>query len=486
MIIGKKRRGTVRPLLILPPPLDIFRVASLEVCFGKLTLMAFVLLCLSAINSGAASKHSGFVEVGVDRVWSGTTVRFGGLVHEGYAYVAYYDAERWLTVAKVNVEVVDSPVEKVRLPTRFGGWDAHNSTVLTVDAEGIIHISGNLHGGGLVYARGLKPWSLAGLDELRQMTGRSEEQSVTYPTFLHLADGRLAFIFRSGRSGDGGWYANVWESPGVWQPLFKGALFGNTWFAQSTSAYPSNFKRDADGIWHVALVWRMNPDVSTNQRLSYARSRDLIKWTTSSGKALSVPLSPTNIDVVDDIKMGQGLLNNVVVGIDAQNRPLISYSRYDARGHNQGYLARPNDGDWQRAVVTDWQGKWKIEGKGTLPGNIGFDSAVQRETCCILFYATQWRAGRQAIKLDARSFEVIQREQRPDIVPSSFRELRTFGLSKGVSRIFPLSDRWGNESAFSLRWESLRSNADQPHACAEAVMSSCIPQASELTVLVPR
>jgi hypothetical protein len=70
----------------------------------------------------------------IDRVWSGHPVKFGFLTERGHQFIAYYDAERQITVAgrkldgtnwtRVKPEGVPVP-ERKRL-SNVTGWDSHN------------------------------------------------------------------------------------------------------------------------------------------------------------------------------------------------------------------------------------------------------------------------------------------------------------------------------------------------------------------------
>jgi alpha-L-rhamnosidase len=62
--------------------------------------------------------------------------------------------------------------------------------------------------------------------------------------------------------------------------LFDGPLLDGE---GERSAYSSGPQRGPDGRFHLLWMWRETPDAMTNHTLSYARSRDLIHWETSSG-----------------------------------------------------------------------------------------------------------------------------------------------------------------------------------------------------------
>ena len=83
-----------------------------------------------------------------------------------------------------------------------------------------------------------------------------------------------------------------------------------------------------DGYYHLAWVWRDSPDCASNHDLSYARSKDLVHWTSSSGKEFVLPITIASAEIVDPTPVGKGLLNSCVsLGFDGQARPVIAYHK---------------------------------------------------------------------------------------------------------------------------------------------------------------
>jgi hypothetical protein len=63
-------------------------------------------------------------------------------------YVAYYDAERRMTIAKRNLD--SNQWQYQPLPSKVG-WDSHNYITMAVDKDGQLHVSGNMHCVKLIY-----------------------------------------------------------------------------------------------------------------------------------------------------------------------------------------------------------------------------------------------------------------------------------------------------------------------------------------------
>src|SRR5690606_18077944 len=131
--------------------------------------------------------------------WSGHSVGQELLTHGDQQYVAYYDAERRMTIAQRRLgetawvrRSLDSVV----------GWDSHNYITLAVDRTAHLHVSGNMHVVPLVYFRSTRPGDVTSLVRVPTMVAADTEQRVTYPRFFTSPDGDLIFRYRDGSSGD--------------------------------------------------------------------------------------------------------------------------------------------------------------------------------------------------------------------------------------------------------------------------------------------
>jgi hypothetical protein len=120
-------------------------------------LLLFLLL-VGLLTSRVEAAPPGVLEV--DKVWSGHPVGFSLLTVPPFQYVAYYDAERRMTVAQRRLESERWSYQ--RLPSTLG-WDSHNAVTLAVDRAGQLHVAGNMHRTPLVYFRTTKVGDLATL-----------------------------------------------------------------------------------------------------------------------------------------------------------------------------------------------------------------------------------------------------------------------------------------------------------------------------------
>lgn len=313
----------------------------------------------------------------VDKVWSGHPVGFALLTERGYQFIAYYDSERRLTVISRKFPVDDwtrvqpsgVPVPNRGRMSNITGWDSHNGLKLALDRDGCLHLSGNMHGDPLVYYRTQKPYDLTTLQRIDRMTG-DRELRCTYPAFFKNAKGDLCFRYRDGGSGNGSEFFNIYdEKSKSWRRLFDTPLFEGEGLR---SAYASGPTLGPDGRYHVIWMWRDTPDAASNHTLSYARSRDLVQWESSSGAPIDLPIKFATGEVVDPAKPGEGLINmGYVLGFDANQRPIAAYHRYDSNGNSQIFVARPDAaGKWHASQLSDWQFRWNFSGGGSLPAEV--------------------------------------------------------------------------------------------------------------------
>src|SRR5580658_5070180 len=106
-------------------------------------------------------------------VWSGHPVGFALLTYGDQQYVAYYAADRKLTVAQRTLG--QKEWHFTVLPTSVG-WDSHNYVTMAIDREGYLHLSGNMHAIPLIYFRSTRPGDASTLVRIPSMTGEDEQR----------------------------------------------------------------------------------------------------------------------------------------------------------------------------------------------------------------------------------------------------------------------------------------------------------------------
>ncbi len=326
------------------------------------TLVSVVAAMAYAAEDTVSAKR--VIEIG--EVWSGHSVGFCLYTAAPYQYVAYYDANRALTVAMRRLE--SEEWSRIVLPERVN-WDSHHYVTLAVDQNGFVHVSGNMHSDPLVYFRSSEPFDVSTLERMESMVG-PDEKKVTYPQFLTDSNGDLIFFYRDGKSGDGVQLLNRYNAnTNVWTRLITEPLFDGL---GRVSCYPEGPVLGPDGYFHLVWVWRVHGGCETNHHLSYAKSKDMVHWESSAGVPAGLPITPENKAViVDPVPVEGGMINeSTVVGFDGSGRVIVSYHKFDASGFTQIYNARNENGTWAIYQTSNWDYRWYFSGGGTIENEI--------------------------------------------------------------------------------------------------------------------
>ena len=393
----------------------------------------------------------------VSPVWSGHPVGFTLLTHPPYQYVAYYDDKRRMMVASRTLDRLKWHYAK--LPESVG-WDSHNFVTMTIDDEGYLHLSGNMHSVPLIYFRTSRPHDIDSFMRIPSMVGIAEDRC-TYPHFFRGADDELIFTYRDGGSGDGDQIYNVYDHGSkTWRRLLDKPLMGGK---GERNAYLHGPKRGPDGFFHLCWVWRETWDCLTNHDPSYARSRDLVHWETSDGTELDLPITLKTGEIIDSVPIGGGILNgNVVLGFDSQNRPVISYHKCDAKGFNQIYNARREKDGWEIYLTSDWQYRWDFKGGGAIPFGIRINPVKVESKGRLSQSYNHVKYGSGTWLLDEETFKILGELPRPPAFPADLERVQT--KFPGM-RVTWSGDRGGSEETgvrYIMRWETLDANRDGP------------------------
>lgn len=324
-----------------------------SVCLGILALCCTGLVTqaqkLSPVGFGWSSNS---VNTTVFRNNSITT-------HADTQYIAYYDAEGYLTLGKRPLGGDDWTVQR----TQYKGncRDAHNVISIGVDGKGYLHVSFDHHNNPLRYCRSVAPGSLT-LGDMQPMTG-VDERDVTYPEFYNLEGGDLLFAYRSGGSGRGNLVMNRYDvDRGQWSRVQDILIDGE----RKRNAYWQLYV-DARGTIHVSWVWRETPDVATNHDLCYARSTDGGRtWQKSTGEVYTLPITLANAEVACQIPQRSELINQTSMTADAEGRPYIATYWRSADSKVPQYRLVWHDGkQWNQEQVSQRKTPFSLSGGGT-------------------------------------------------------------------------------------------------------------------------
>jgi hypothetical protein len=447
------------------------------VLFGLVWLLSQSAQAAAADCKALELKHvaDGVSGAQVDQVWAGTRVTYAALAAGSKRFFGYYDSTRRLTISEYDLAT--GKICYARLDSVFGGWDSHNSVVLALDPEGYLHVAGNMHASPLVYARAARPGSIEGI-RLAPMVGKDEERT-TYPRFLLTSDGKFVFLYRAGGSGNGRWVVNQFVD-GRWQRVHD-ALFGDRWEKTPVSAYPA-LVQGPDGSFHVPIVWRQRPDVTSNFAISYAKSPDLKTWLTHDGKPISLPITPDTADRIEWPGKGAGLLNSPKVSFDAKGQPVITYSRYGEGGRNAIIAARPAGEGWAISTIATADRQTPVVGKGSLPDVPRFSD---------LTFAPDGRSGTINVRFSgertkryAISADTLQSSGPAQMIknalPHSAKLPQVPGLEDPRQSTVRVLDQDERQLAASLSYITQATHHDKPRQCTQKAPKACQPPPSPL------
>lgn len=280
------------------------------------TILLVVLLIANLISAGGdsspdADSRNGQVFI-QDNLWSTASRQYAiwvGPDGTPYAGSRRRGEEEWTTA-----NLADVPRNPLATPTAD---DTHNVYAIATDAEGDVHVAGNMHDNDLRY---LRSPAGAALERWEPRPAPSGSESVTYPAFTALPDGTLMFWRRQGISGNGDVYLDT-LGPGARHWQHRGVVLDGT--ASNESPYLHHIAVDpGSGDIHLMFEWRSTGSVDSNSDVGYARSVDGGRtWERSDGTPYGGPVSHANAETVIAVPAGSGLLNGGGLTLDAESRP---------------------------------------------------------------------------------------------------------------------------------------------------------------------
>lgn len=237
--------------------------------------------------------------------------------------------------------------------------DAHNVVNLELDADGYIHVSGNMHGDWLRYARSVNPYDITAWANQTMLRSGSksgtDEGLVSYPRFpVNPVNNRLFFFYRNGGSGNGDTYLNRYATTGqTWERVAK--LIDGT--STNESGYENRPVIDADGVFHLSFTWAAG-GTGFNDRtdVCYMRSHDEgVTWEDIHGNPVALPVThPTAPLILDTTPSNNGLINQTGMDVDDQGRPHIAMLYADENGQRNVYHLWWTGAAWQLDKVTSF------------------------------------------------------------------------------------------------------------------------------------
>ena len=426
--------------------------------FGS-RMMKMALLVLAVLSLGLTAQAQQHTEdIFIEDVWAGHPVGFALLTHAPMQFAAYYNADRDMVV--VSRYLHEREWTRVVLPEAVV-WDSHNYITMTVDDDGYVHLSGNMHVDPLVYFRTQEPMDITTFERIPSMVGTLENR-VTYPRFLRGPDNILLYNYRDGSSGSGNEVYNRYDhATQTWHRLLDEPLVDGE---GQRNAYFDGPHLGPDGYFHMSWVWRDSYLAETNSHPSYARSKDLVHWENSRGEALELPITYATSDVVDPVPPLGGIINgNVKVGFDLDDRVIVSYHKYDEDGLTQLYNARSENGEWVIYQSSDWDYRWEFGGGGSIPFEVRVQPVQVEEDGTLAQTWGHSQYGTQRWRLDPDTLQPVERlELPPNPVPAALRGVRSDFPGMQVRIRHDSGEPEADGVYYFLRWETLGQNRDLP------------------------
>ena len=194
------------------------------------------------------------------------------LSHEGFQYVTYYDAARWVCVARRQLPAGEWRILRLT-DYKFESNDAHNIISMGIcPGDGTIHLAFDHHGHPLHYRvsrKGIsaKPeetaWEAAIFGPVQDELELGQRvPSVTYPRFWQTPEGGLQFCYRRDGSGNGDRMLVDYDpAQGNWKGTRqidsrKGVFTVGDLQSGSRCSYPNGYGYGPLGRLHMTWVWR--------------------------------------------------------------------------------------------------------------------------------------------------------------------------------------------------------------------------------------
>ena len=327
--------------------------------WGVLAAATLVVLHTAAAQTGVV-KQSVIGPGWANNSVNATVFRKNSLVtHDGVQFAAYYDAERYVVLARRRVGSGEWTAQ--RTPYQGKAEDAHNGISIMADGAGYLHVAWDHHDNPLRYARSTAPGALA-LGAPQAMVGR-DEQAVSYPEFYRLPDGDLLFLYRDGASGRGNLVMNRYRhAEAKWERLQDTLIDGEG----RRSAYWQAHV-DGRGVLHLSWVWRESPDVASNHDLAYARSRDGGRtWERADGTPYRLPITASSAEYALRIPPGSDLINQTSMSADGAGHPFIASYWRDADSAIPQYRVMFHTGQqWLMRTLPMHKTPFSLGGGGT-------------------------------------------------------------------------------------------------------------------------
>ncbi len=310
------------------------------------------------------------------------------ITFDGYQYVAYYDKDRKVCLARRNLS--SGKVEIARVPgyTFIGGKkgsDVHNTvSVGLCEVDRSLHLSFDHHNDTLNYVGTLPgvagqakvKWNSSIFRPMDDQIAGKTILDVCYPRFLSTPDKGLQLAYRVGHSSNGeGFIADYDPATAKWVKVRQiDSRLGTFKDFKDSSIYRSLYRNgltyDNMGVLHSTGMWRERSG-GTNHDLLYMYSPDFgDTWYNNKNVVIGSTAKNTLVSItspdlkVADIGRDKSLMNQQAQAVDALNRihaviwhkkdgiPMEPGKWWDLPSSAYFHYWRKNNGQWARVELS--------------------------------------------------------------------------------------------------------------------------------------
>ncbi len=229
--------------------------------------------------------------------------------------------------------------------------DSHNNFVVTVTASGKIMVSGNHHNNVCrcvvsENAHDIESWN---------RVFYTQSNAVTYPRLLRYPDGTVQAFWREGSSGNGAYYASIWDDQ---NNVFNAKrMLIDQASTVTSNPYEQCIGIGVDGSLHLCWGYRTNSaSADTNFGMFYAKSNNKgLSWTSASGaQNFELPLNDVRSERIFNAPPSGGYVNQNGGCCDKDGRYHTVITQYDSNNKTQIVHIWFDGSAWRSDWVTDF------------------------------------------------------------------------------------------------------------------------------------
>lgn len=241
--------------------------------------------------------------------------------------------------------------------------DNHNAYSISIDKNGYILLTGNMHANPCKSVRSVNPYDITSWVVCNYTTA-----NVTYPRFVKDNNEKVYIFWREGSSGAGDTYYCYFDSDTLTYSVKLKLTDGSS---VSVNAYEQRIVIDSNNTIHFCYCVRgSGASANTNVGMYYMKSTDGVNWVTEKNVPLTLPITHnTNGNRIFNIEASSGIVNQNGSCVDGNNNFHTVFWQYREYGNTQIVHLWYNGAIWQIEQLTDFDFRIDLTSTGLL-GNL--------------------------------------------------------------------------------------------------------------------